>query len=164
MPQAGDDIVFEFHTPVALHGYRLRSGNHEHPSDLLYNTTVEIRPVDFERVKESLKISSSEKFIGVGEILEKSRGERMLYINLCIYYSGEFNDLGIAEGKIDASLFGPIGAVRLVIKSASKNWVIISEVRNFDLSFVVYSLVFLSRLCLTLEVDSRWWKDRIKQR
>lgn len=41
---------------------------------------------------------------------------------------GEFNDLGIAEGRIDSALFGPISAVRLVIKSASKNWVIISEV------------------------------------
>lgn len=68
MPQAGDDIVFEFHTPVELHGYRLRSGNYEHPSDLLYNTTVEIRPVDIERMKESLKISSGEEFISIGKI------------------------------------------------------------------------------------------------
>ena len=47
-----------------------------------------------------------------------------------LHCSGEFNDLGIAEGKIDPSQFGQIGAVRLVIKSASKNWVIISEVRK----------------------------------
>ncbi|XP_046644334.1 alpha-1,3-mannosyl-glycoprotein 4-beta-N-acetylglucosaminyltransferase B-like isoform X1 [Daphnia pulicaria] len=106
MPQAGDNIVFEFSQPVELHGYRLRSGNYEHPSDLLYNTSVEIRPTDPERVKETLKISPSEQFIGVGE----------------------FNDLGIAEGKIDPSQFGQISAVRLVIKSASKNWVIISEI------------------------------------
>ena len=45
-----------------------------------------------------------------------------------IHSIGEFNDLGIAEGKIDASLFGPVAAVRLIINSASKNWVIISEV------------------------------------
>jgi hypothetical protein len=69
MPQAGDNIVFEFSQPVELHGYRLRSGNYEHPSDLLYNTSVEIRPTDPERVKETLKISPSEQFIGVGKFL-----------------------------------------------------------------------------------------------
>lgn len=68
MPQAGDDIVFEFSKPVELHGYRLRSGNYEHPSDLLYNTSIEIRPIDPERVKGSLKISPGEHFIGVGKI------------------------------------------------------------------------------------------------
>ena len=65
MPQAGDDIVFEFQNPVELHGYRLRSGNYEHPSDLLYNTTVEIRPVDVTRAKDPSKVSASD-YVAVG--------------------------------------------------------------------------------------------------
>lgn len=65
MPQAGDDILFEFNNAVELHGYRLRSGNYEHPSDLLYNTSVEIRPTDLGRVKGSYKISDKD-FISVG--------------------------------------------------------------------------------------------------
>ncbi len=66
MPQAGDDIVFEFQNPVELRGYRLRSGNYEHPSDLLYNTSVEIRPVDPKQVKDPFKVSSS-NYVAVGK-------------------------------------------------------------------------------------------------
>ena len=58
------------------------------------------------------------------------RGDKWKFFFVFLHCSGEFNDLGIAEGKIDPSQFGQIGAVRLVIKSASKNWVIISEVRK----------------------------------
>lgn len=65
MPQAGDHIVFEFNEPVELHSYRLRSGNYEHPSDLLYNTSVEVRPVSLERLKEASKISS-DHFVNIG--------------------------------------------------------------------------------------------------
>ena len=65
MPQAGDDIVFEFQNPVELHGYRLRSGNYEHPSDLLCNTTVEIRPVNLTLVNDPSKVSASD-YVAVG--------------------------------------------------------------------------------------------------
>jgi len=44
------------------------------------------------------------------------------------FFSGEFNDLGIAEGKLDSELIGAVSSVRLVIKTSSKNWVIISEI------------------------------------
>lgn len=45
-----------------------------------------------------------------------------------LWFVGEFDDLGVAEGRFDADKYGPIAAVRLVINSSSKNWVIISEV------------------------------------
>lgn len=104
MPQAGDTILFQFDHPVSCESYRVRSGNFEHPSDLLYNTTVEVQPNDFTRASKMFT-PTSEEFVKIGE----------------------FSDLGLAEGKIDSSL-NPIAAVRLVIKSASKNWVIISEI------------------------------------
>lgn len=65
MPQAGDDILIEFNSPVELHGYRMRSGNFEHPSDLLYNTSIEIRPVDPEQVKEPYSVQK-DGFVSVG--------------------------------------------------------------------------------------------------
>jgi len=110
MPQAGDVIIFDFVQPVKLQSFRLRSGNHEHPSDLLYNTSVQIRPVEFERARKLLKESTNNYF----EI-------------------GEFNDLGIAEGKINCDLLGPLTSVRLIIKTSSTNWVIISEIM-FDVA------------------------------
>ena len=66
MPEAGDEILFTFDKPTELLGYRVRSGNYEHPSDLLYNTTVEIRPVDLERVKSNFTPNEQE-FIAVGK-------------------------------------------------------------------------------------------------
>jgi len=105
MPQAGDVITFEFDQPMKLQSFRLRSGNHEHPSDLLYNTCVEIHPVDPNRTKNVFK-ESTDGYLEVGE----------------------FNDLGIAEGKLDSELIGAVSSVRLVIKTSSKNWVIISEI------------------------------------
>ncbi len=171
MPQAGDNIIFEFSQPVELHGYRLRSGNYEHPSDLLYNTSVEIRPTDPERVKGTFKISSSEQFIGIGKFLTIALYSAFVSINtwktkpfLCSFSPGEFNDLGIAEGKIDPSQFGQISAVRLVIKSASKNWVIISEVRkNFCLSTGcdLFWRAFHSSIFLTFAADHVWHRQWI---
>ena len=49
-------------------------------------------------------------------------------LSILFFFSGEFNDLGIAEGKLDSELIGAVSSVRLVIKTSSKNWVIISEV------------------------------------
>jgi len=105
MPQAGDIISFDFEQPVKLQSYRLRSGNHEHPSDLLYNTSVEIRPVEYDRTKSLFKETTNN------------------YLEI-----GEFNDLGIAEGKLNSDLIGAVTSVRLVIKTPSNNWVMISEI------------------------------------
>jgi len=105
MPQAGDIIAFDFDQPVKLQSYRLRSGNHEHPSDLLYNTSVQIRPMEHDRIKKLFK-ESTDNYLEIGE----------------------FNDLGIAEGKLNSDLIGAVTSVRLVIKTSSKNWVIISEI------------------------------------
>jgi len=44
VPQAGDTINIHFEPPVSLSGYRLVSGNAEHPSDRLLNTTIELLP------------------------------------------------------------------------------------------------------------------------
>ena len=109
MPQAGDTIVFEFDEPVKVKGFRLRSGNHEHPSDLLYNTSVEVLP-DGDRHGGGSNGQATDGYVIVGQ----------------------FDELGVAEGKLDADKLGLIRSVRLSIKSASKNWVIISEVCHFD--------------------------------
>ncbi|NWH78658.1 MGT4B acetylglucosaminyltransferase, partial [Piaya cayana] len=45
-PLAGDYISFTFVNPVKIEKYFFRSGNVEHPSDKLFNTTVEVLPAD----------------------------------------------------------------------------------------------------------------------
>lgn len=154
MPQAGDEIMIEFNQPVEMYGYRIRSGNFEHPSDLLYNTSVEIRPVDSERVKESFHVQT-DGFITVGRN-DFQRGIRSLLKMVVIFliFLGEFNDLGTAEGKIDAALLGPIAAVRMIIKSASKNWVIISEVKT---PFSFLRLYLTTMLSYSFVDHARQW-------
>lgn len=163
MPQAGDDILFEFNSPVKLHGYRLRSGNYEHPSDLLYNTSVEVRPTDAERLKGAFKVMDN-GFVSVGTNMQCNLFIRTLDLTQDnLISSGEFNDLGIAEGKIDASQFGLIAAVRLVIKSSSKNWVIISEVKTKHACTLFFQLdqfnLSISFICLD-SVLHKWGVKR----
>ena len=68
MPHAGDTILFEFEKPLngdRIFLYRIRSGNFEHPSDLLYNTSLEIRPVEAERASRLFpRIADSFAFVG----------------------------------------------------------------------------------------------------
>ena len=105
MPHAGDTIVFQFKEPAALKRYRIRSGNYEHPSDLLYDTSIEILPAN--------------RNIDPGDNAQAADGYLVV---------GHFDELGVGEGSLDYERFGLLTSVRLHIKSASKNWVIISEV------------------------------------
>ncbi|KAK2722337.1 alpha-1,3-mannosyl-glycoprotein 4-beta-N-acetylglucosaminyltransferase A-like [Artemia franciscana] len=101
-PQEGDIISFKFTKPVKLKSYLVRSGNPEHPSDLLYNATVEVSA----SFKNSINLSSvSDGFLVIGR----------------------FDELGVAKGDVPEEI-EEVYEFRLSIHSESKNWVIISEV------------------------------------
>ena len=92
-----------------------------------------MQPADFDRVTKSFA-PSTDKFVVIG-IYARKENVLSLFLNILNFsFSGQFNDLGLAEGKIEEDL-NPITAIRLVIKSSSKNWVIISEVREFVIFF-----------------------------
>ncbi|XP_053922101.1 alpha-1,3-mannosyl-glycoprotein 4-beta-N-acetylglucosaminyltransferase-like protein MGAT4D isoform X2 [Cuculus canorus] len=59
-PVAGDYISFTFLNPVKVEKYFFRSGNVEHPSDKLFDTTVEVLPAD-EMLRKEL-LDSGSKF------------------------------------------------------------------------------------------------------
>ncbi|CAL4119809.1 unnamed protein product, partial [Meganyctiphanes norvegica] len=109
LPQQGDLLQFTFDTPVILTGFLFRSGNVEHPSDRLYNTTVEILPRILTSNHEALK----------------KNGYKLLDDDFIVV--GEFDDMGVAEGDIDVSL-GEIQCLRLNVHSESDNWAILSEI------------------------------------
>ncbi|XP_069164471.1 alpha-1,3-mannosyl-glycoprotein 4-beta-N-acetylglucosaminyltransferase A isoform X7 [Procambarus clarkii] len=109
LPQQGDKLQFKFEPPVVLKGFLFRSGNVEHPSDRLYNTTVEVLPTHplsslTNYQKEKLKITE-DNYVVVGD----------------------FDDMGVAEGTIDES-FGTIKSLRLNVHVESDNWAILSEI------------------------------------
>ncbi|KAK7073588.1 Alpha-1,3-mannosyl-glycoprotein 4-beta-N-acetylglucosaminyltransferase B, partial [Halocaridina rubra] len=108
LPQQGDTLQFNFEPPVVLKGYLFRSGNVEHPSDRLYNTTVEILPVH-----PISKLPSQQQ--------GKYRTTDDDYVIV-----GEFDDMGVAEGSIDTNL-GEIQSLRLSVHIDSENWAILSE-------------------------------------
>lgn len=90
--------------------YLFRSGNTEHPSDRLYNTTIEVLP---ESLPENSPIWST----------YNSTADGFLII-------GNFNALGIAEGSVEPQI-GSIKEIRLHVHSDSENWAILSEVGIF---------------------------------
>ncbi|XP_069945312.1 alpha-1,3-mannosyl-glycoprotein 4-beta-N-acetylglucosaminyltransferase B isoform X3 [Cherax quadricarinatus] len=109
LPQQGDKLQFKFEPPVVLKGFLFRSGNVEHPSDRLYNTTVEVLPTQpLSNLPDYLK--------------RKLKTTEDSYIIV-----GDFDDMGVAEGTIDES-FGEIKSLRLNVHVESDNWAILSEI------------------------------------
>jgi alpha-1,3-mannosylglycoprotein beta-1,4-N-acetylglucosaminyltransferase A/B len=88
--------------------YLFRSGNHEHPSDKFYNTTVEVLPdvLSEESIVWQQFNTTTDGFLIVGS----------------------FNGFGVAEGTVDNRI-GKLRELRLHVHSESENWVILSEVR-----------------------------------
>ncbi|XP_066909573.1 alpha-1,3-mannosyl-glycoprotein 4-beta-N-acetylglucosaminyltransferase B isoform X2 [Halyomorpha halys] len=105
LPQPGDHLFFKFTSPVNVTKYLLKSGNAEHPSDRFYNTTVEVLPLITPTVVYDNFNYTADGFIIIGR----------------------FDNMGIAEGKVDHKL-GAIKEIRLTVHSESENWAILSEI------------------------------------
>ncbi|XP_025022634.1 alpha-1,3-mannosyl-glycoprotein 4-beta-N-acetylglucosaminyltransferase A [Python bivittatus] len=110
-PKAGDYILFSFEEPLKIIRYLFRSGNTEHPGDILFNATVEVLPsrgIDLQSVRNSAN-----------------------NINIIKTWDGYFQidnfENGVAEGAIGPFL-GNIQAFRLSIHSSSPKWILLSEV------------------------------------
>ncbi|XP_075994801.1 alpha-1,3-mannosyl-glycoprotein 4-beta-N-acetylglucosaminyltransferase B [Genypterus blacodes] len=109
-PKRGDYALFQFSEPIHVSGYLFRSGNIENGGDKFYNTTVEVLPSNAS-VRDKLVSGSSPPY--------KASDKGFIII-------GMFED-GIAEGLIGAEL-QPVSALRLVVRSDSGVWVLLSEI------------------------------------
>lgn len=89
--------------------YLFRSGNHEHPSDKFYNTTVEVLP---DQLNEESLVWQQYNTTTDGYLIV-----------------GSFNGFGVAEGSVDNRI-GKLRELRLHVHSESENWVILCEVRS----------------------------------
>jgi len=102
----GNYIQFEFANPIIVDQYRIRTGNWNHPLDIIYNATLSFRPV--------FKLLTD---------LEKKykRDENGNYI---------VDRFLINVGKVEGSLtqFGAITLLRIDFHSNLENWVLISEI------------------------------------
>uniref|UniRef100_A0A1B6KAN6 Alpha-1,3-mannosyl-glycoprotein 4-beta-N-acetylglucosaminyltransferase B n=2 Tax=Cicadellinae TaxID=33370 RepID=A0A1B6KAN6_9HEMI len=104
LPQPGDHLLFVFKTPLFIKKYTFRSGNAEHPSDRLYNTTVEVLPQQLPLTYDTYN-TTADGFVIVGK----------------------FDSLGLAEGAVPRVL-GIIRQMRLTVHSETDNWAILSEI------------------------------------
>ncbi|KAK9727742.1 hypothetical protein QE152_g19042 [Popillia japonica] len=104
LPQAGDQLSFQFRKPLTLRRYFFRSGNGEHPSDKFYNTTIEALLVNGSQYSNSLNITA-DGFVVIGK----------------------FDNSGIAAANVDENL-GRVVTLRLHVHSDSDNWAILSEI------------------------------------
>jgi alpha-1,3-mannosylglycoprotein beta-1,4-N-acetylglucosaminyltransferase A/B len=92
-----------------IHRYLFRSGNHEHPSDKFYNTTVEVLP---DQLNEESIVWQQYNTTTDGYLI-----------------IGSFNAFGMAEGSVDNRI-GKLRELRLHVHTESENWVILSEVKK----------------------------------
>jgi hypothetical protein len=109
-----------------------RSGNHEHPSDRFYNTTVEILP---DQLNEESMVWQQYNTTTDGFLI-----------------IGSFNMFGVAEGVVDSRV-GKLRELRLHVHSESENWVILSEVwqrrfhifnhKNDNLKLTLFFLIII---------------------
>lgn len=97
-------LIFFFFASIIR--YLFRSGNHEHPSDKFYNTTVEVLP---DQLNEESIVWQQYNTTTDGYLIV-----------------GSFNSFGIAEGNLDNRI-GKLRELRLHVHSESENWLILSE-------------------------------------
>ncbi|KAJ8028701.1 Alpha-1,3-mannosyl-glycoprotein 4-beta-N-acetylglucosaminyltransferase B [Holothuria leucospilota] len=104
-PNAGDVLRFKFSPAVDISEYRFMSGSSEIPGDKLFNTTVQVLPVE-------VSASAKQKF--------KLTDDGFLVV-------GSFIKDGSAFGEIPSNV-GALQELRLRITSDLENWVILSEI------------------------------------
>lgn len=78
---------------------------------------------------------------------------------MTIFLTGKFNSIGTAEGLFNASV-SPIKELKLLLHSATKNWVILSEVSSlflfyFRRIFCIPPLIYLFLQILIEEDKNR---------
>lgn len=91
--------------------YLFRSGSIEHPSDKLYNTTVEVLP---DQLNEESLVWQQYNTTTDGFLI-----------------IGNFNAMGFTEGVVDNRI-GKLREMRLHVHTESENWVILSEVSGLE--------------------------------
>ncbi|KAK9398851.1 alpha-C3-mannosyl-glycoprotein 4-beta-N-acetylglucosaminyltransferase-like MGAT4D [Crotalus adamanteus] len=110
-PKAGDYILFSFEEPLKIVSYLFRSGNSEHPRDILFNATVEVLP---------------SKDINLQTVRNNENNINVIKTWDGFFQIDNFED-GVAKGAI-LPFLGNIQALRLFIHSNSSKWILLSEI------------------------------------
>ncbi|KAK3700431.1 hypothetical protein QZH41_015290, partial [Actinostola sp. cb2023] len=123
-PHMGDVIRIVFDEPLNVKLFRFKSGNNEHPGDVLLNATVEV--LTEESRKTAKRLPGLPPDASPEAKKNYTRGEYPLsaYINI-----GKFDNYGIAENSAVPENVGKVVELRIrILMHQSPNWIIFSEV------------------------------------
>ena len=115
-PHKGSVLRMIFNKPHKVISYRFKSGNTDHPGDIIVNASIEILPES--KYQEILTLGPT-----------KSGNVKLDTVPQTSYIPvGRFNSKGLAEGKLSTSLVQDVREVLIrVLYDVTHNWVIISE-------------------------------------
>ncbi|KAJ7376863.1 hypothetical protein OS493_032011 [Desmophyllum pertusum] len=122
-PHSDDVMRFKFHKEITIEKFRFKSGNLEHPGDIIRNASVEVLPVT--ALAEAKKMQEPGR-----EASPEAKKNFMKYeFPLSSYRQvGAFTGNGLAEGVVPQDI-GKVVEMRIrVLSHSSENWIIISEI------------------------------------
>ncbi|KXJ28472.1 alpha-1,3-mannosyl-glycoprotein 4-beta-N-acetylglucosaminyltransferase A [Exaiptasia diaphana] len=123
-PLSGDVIRIAFAEPLKLKMFRFKSGNNEHPGDVLLNATVEVMTEKSKLTAKRLPGLPADASPEAKKNYTRKEYPMSAYQNV-----GNFNNYGMAENKAVSEKIGKVVELRIrVLMHQSPNWIIFSEI------------------------------------
>ncbi|XP_048589545.1 alpha-1,3-mannosyl-glycoprotein 4-beta-N-acetylglucosaminyltransferase B isoform X2 [Nematostella vectensis] len=122
-PHVGDVIRMQFDEPIDIKSFRFKTGNHEHPGDIIRNATVEVMSADSKQTAirlPDLPAGSSPE--------AKKNYTRNEYPVSAYKVVGIFNKFGIADGTVASDITNTVELMIRVLTHPTPNWIILSEI------------------------------------
>lgn len=117
-PQKGSYLRMIFVNPEKVKSFRFKTGNTEHPGDVLVNASVQVLVEKrYHQLMESNEMRGSEPKFDLIPIFDDGA-----YVTV-----GKFNKEGVAEGKLPIPIQYIHEVLIRVLYDVTHNWVIISE-------------------------------------
>lgn len=122
-PHADDVIRLKFHKEIRIERFKFKSGNLEHPGDIIRNASVEVLPV--KALAQAKKMSEP----GRDASPEAKKNFMKYEYPLSSYIRvGVFSPNGLAEGQVPQNI-GKVSEMRIrVWGHNSESWIILSEI------------------------------------
>ncbi|KAI7685834.1 Alpha-1, 3-mannosyl-glycoprotein 4-beta-N-acetylglucosaminyltransferase B [Sarcoptes scabiei] len=118
-PKRNDSFGFKFSQPIRLESCLIRSGDAQHPSDILYNATLQAKSIVVNDNHHNLR-KNLENELQISPVNSHNNDG---FIDL-----GHFDSInGDIFERIPDEL-NPIAEIRIRIDDDSKNWIIINEI------------------------------------
>lgn len=122
-PHTDDVIRLKFIQPITIEKFKFKSGNSEHPGDIIRNATVEVLPVRAMQLARRMHEPGRDSSPETKKDFIKYEFPRSTYTRV-----GEFGLNGLADNEVPQEI-GEVAEMRIrVLGHNSENWIILSEI------------------------------------